>query len=163
MNAIYLTHQQVSAVALMLQDSDDEQLKLDVLEGETDLFEWTRFLLEKNEEDEGMVSALKGQISARQKRKSAAEGRIKRRREALLALLECAKLKKLKLPEATLSVSTTAARLAVNDPDAVPDEYCVHEPKPSAEKIAAKFTVDSENLPNWLRVEPEKPFLTVRG
>ena len=123
MNAIFLTQQQVSAVALMLQDSDDEQLKLDTLEGETRLFELTRYLLERIEEDEGAIKELNEQIEARQSRKVAAGNRIKRRRQTIEALLDCARLDKLTLPEATISVRAVPPKAVVTDEAAVPDEF----------------------------------------
>jgi hypothetical protein len=137
MNRMALTQSQVAAVALMLADSDDEQLKLDTLEGQTDLFEITRYLLGKVEEDEGVISALAEQISDRQARKQSAENRIKRRREAMMALIQAAKLEKLTLPEATLSVRAVAPKPLVTDEAAVPDEYCKVIRKPDLTAIKA--------------------------
>lgn len=159
-----LTRLQIEAIAAMLHDSleDDERLYLDTLAGETDLYEWVRRLLGKIEEDEGNVAALKEQIGDRNVRKARAEQRIETTREALKALLDCARLDKLVLPEATLSVRNTADSLKVNDPAAVPDEYTVPNPKPSMDKIKAAFSPDTPDLPNWLRVEPGRPSLTIR-
>lgn len=164
MERLDLTKIQVEAVAAHLRDflEEDERAYLDTLEGETDLFEWVRRLLAKIEEDEGNVAALKEQIGDRNVRKARAEARIETTREALKALLDCARLDKLVLPEATLSVRNTADSLKVNDPAAVPDEYTVPNPKPSMEKIKAAFTVETPDLPNWLRVEPGRPSLTIR-
>lgn len=164
MERMDLTKIQVEAIAAHLRDhlEDDERAYLDTLEGETDLFEWVRRLLSKIEEDEGRVAALKEQIGDRNTRKVRAEQRIETNREAIKALLDCAHLDKLVLPEATLSIRTTADALKVNDPAAVPDEYTVPNPKPSMDKIKAAFTPDTPDLPNWLRVEPGRPSLTIR-
>jgi hypothetical protein len=164
MERLDLTRLQVEAIAAHLRDhlEDDERAYLDTLEGETDLFEWVRRLLAKIEEDEGNVAALKEQIGDRNTRKARAELRIETTREALKALLDCARLDKLVLPEATLSIRETADRLAVNDAAAVPEEYTVPNPKPVMEKIKAAFSTDTPDLPNWLRVEPGGPSLTIR-
>ena len=137
MHNIFLAQQQVSAVALMLVDSDDEQLKLDTLEGETGLFELTRHLLERIEEDEGAIRDLNEQIEGRQSRKVAAANRIKRRREAIQALMDCARIDKLTLPEATLSVRAVPPKAVVTDEAAVPDEFCKITRKPDLTAIKA--------------------------
>lgn len=137
MNPIYVTKQQVAAVSLMLANEDDEQLKLDTLEGETNLFELTRSLLAGIDEDEGNVAALKEQMEARAARKSAAEHRMRVRREAIAALLECAQLDRLTLPEATLSVRRVAPKPIVTDDAAVPDDFCKFTRKPDMAAIKA--------------------------
>jgi hypothetical protein len=159
-----LTLQQINLVRIHLADQfdDDERGYLDCLEGETDAFEMVRKLLEGIENDAGDIASLKTQIDDRKARQSRCEARIEARREALIALMECAKIDKLPLPEATLSLRTMPASLKVNDPAAVPEEYTVPSPKPDLEKIKAAFTADSEVLPNWLRVEPKRSSLTIR-
>lgn len=164
MQRLDLTRIQVEAIAAHLRDAldEDERAYLDTLEGETDLFEWVRRLLDKIEEDEGNIAALSEQIADRTARKNRASERVKSAREAIMALLDCARLDKLALPEATLSVRDTADKLAVNDPEAVPEEYTVPNPRPSMELIKASFTSETPDLPNWLRIEPGKPSLTIR-
>lgn len=159
-----LTKIQVEMVMLHLRDQfeDDEQLKLDTLEGETDLFELVGRLLDRIEEEAGTMAALSEQIGDRQARKARSTAREKAYREAVMGLMLCAQLEKLTLPEATLSVRDTAAKLAINDPDAVPEEYTVSKPSPSMDLIKAAFSPDTGELPNWLRVEPPKPSLTIR-
>lgn len=137
MNPIYITKQQVSAVSLMLANEDDEQLKLDTLEGETNLFELARTLLEGIEDDEGNVATIKEQIEQRRARQSAAEHRNEVRRNALKALLECAGLDKLTLPEATLSVRRVPPKPIVTDEAAVPDDFCMFTRKPDMTAIKA--------------------------
>lgn len=138
MGRIDLTMQQVAAVALMLADDEDEQLKADTLEGETDLYELSRFLLGRIEDDEGSVLALKEQIGDRQARKSAAERRIERRREVIKALLDCAQLDKLTLPEATLSVRAVPPKAIVTDEAAVPEALCRIKRAPDMAAIKAE-------------------------
>jgi hypothetical protein len=159
-----LTKMQVESVMLSLRDQfeDDEQLKLDTLEGETDLFELSRRILDGIEADEGDSAALAEQMEARKVRKDRCAARIKARRQALIDLMACAHLDKLTLPEATLSVRQTLAKLKINDLAAVPDEYGVPVTVPSMDLIKAAFSPDSETLPNWLRVEDARPSLTVR-
>lgn len=160
-----LTAIQVKAIVDHLVDAfgeDDERLILDTLEGETDLFELVAKLLDGIERDEGELLALKEQMDNRKVRSDRAKGRVEARREAICALMEAARQDKLTLPEATVSLRTIPAKLVVNDPAAVPDEYTVPAPKPSMDAIKAAFSPDNDNLPNWLRVDPAKPSITVR-
>lgn len=159
-----LTRIQVETVMRTLHDAfeDDERAKLDTLEGETDLFELTRRLLDGIENDEGDMATLAAQMEARKVRKDRAAARVKARRAAIIDLMTVAEVSRLPLPEATLSVRMTDAKLVVNDPAAVPDEYTVPKPTPSMAKIGAAFTTETPNLPNWLRVEDARPSLTVR-
>lgn len=134
-----LTKIQIEAVAAMLRDelADDERAYLDTLEGETDLYEWLRRLLDRIEEDEGVQAALAEQMSDRQARKARAAERVKANRTAIMALLGCAKLDKLALPEATLSVRDVPPKPIVTDEAAVPDEYCKVVRKPDMAAIKA--------------------------
>lgn len=159
-----LTLLQLNALKTMLADQyeEDERGWLDAIEGETDAFELIRKLLDRIEADEGDRTALTSQMEDRKARRDRADKRIAAQRDAIMAVLECAKLDKLTLPEATLSMRMTAAKLVVNDPSAVPDEYTVPNPKPSMDAIKSAFSPDDETLPNWLRVEPARPSLTVR-
>lgn len=142
MDRLDLTRIQVEAVAAMLHDAleDDERLYLDTLAGETDLFEWVRRLLGRIEADEGNVAALKEQIADRTVRKNRAEQRIETTREAIKALLDCARLDKLTLPEATLSVRDVPPKIIITDEALVPDEFCKFTRKPDMAAIKAAET-----------------------
>lgn len=155
---------QIEALKNMLRESveEDGQLWLDTLEGETDVFDVVSRLLGENEDDEGLIAALDAQIDTRAVRSQRAEARIARRKSAVLWIMQTCKLTTLPLPEATVSVRQTAAKLVVNDPAAVPDKFTTPNPKPSMDAIKAAFSPDTDNLPNWLRVEPARPSLAVR-
>ena len=136
---IDLTKMQVSAIAAMLRDElgDDERAYLDTLEGETDLHEISRKLLDEIEQDEGVQVVLAEQIAARNERKQRAAKRIEAHRTALMALMECAQVDKLPLPEATLSVRKVSPKPVVTDPEAVPDAFCKITKKPDMAAIKA--------------------------
>lgn len=159
-----LTLVQINALKTMLGDEleDDERAWLDAIEGQTDAFELIRHLLDGIEGLEGEIAALSSQIEDRQTRKARLTRRKDTFRDGVMAVMQCANLDKLALPEATLSVRDVPAKLVVNDPAAVPDEYTVPNPKPSMDAIKAAFSPDNDNLPNWLRIEPARPSLTVR-
>lgn len=132
-----ITRQQIAAIVAMIEAEvgDDDQLLLDTLEGQTDLFEVTSRLLRQCEDDEGIVAALDQQMNARKDRKARANARIEARRNAIAALMETAGIDKLPLPEATVSFRKIEPKVIVIDPDSVPDEYCTFVRKPDLKLI----------------------------
>lgn len=155
-----LTMIQVEAVRAMLADAgadDDERLLLDTLEGETDLFELSRRLLNGIEADEGDAAALKEQMDARKARADRCKHRIEARRQALRALMECAQLDKLPLPEATITLRKLAPKAIVTDEAAVPDEFCTFTRRPNMAAIK-----DAATLPPGVSLDNGGVSLTVR-
>lgn len=136
-----LTKMQVQAVAINLREalSDDERAYLDTLEGETDLYELVARLLDQVETDEGIQARLAEQIADRTARKQRAAERVRHTREAIQALMECAQIDKLALPEATLSVRKVAPKAIVTDEAAVPDELCKFKRSPDMAAIKAEM------------------------
>jgi hypothetical protein len=161
---VRLSLQQIGLLIAMLgQDADeDERLLVDAIEGETDAFETIGKLLEAIEHDEGQKAALTSQIASRDARIDRCDVRISAQRAAIAMIMTAARLKKVSLPEATVSLGETKSKLAINAADAVPAEYTTTKVTPSMDAIKAVFSPDSEDLPNWLRVEPARPSLTIR-
>jgi hypothetical protein len=145
-----VTRVQVEALVLhlrtMLGDDDiHDQLLLDSLEGQTDLFEMAGRLLDWIENDEGTKAALVSQIQDRNDRKSRAEKRIDAYRETLRGLMEAAGIDKLPLPEATVTLRKVAPKPVVTDPEALPDALCKITRKP--DMAAIKAAVIDQPLP----------------
>lgn len=136
-----LTRIQVEAVAAMLRDelADDERAYLDTLNGETDLYEWVQRLLDRIEDDDGNIAKLSEQIADRQSRKQRAGARIKANQGAIMALLDCAKLDKLVLPEATVSVRDAPPKAIVTDEAAVPESFLKIRTSPDMAAIKAEM------------------------
>jgi len=126
--------------------TDDEGLKLDMLEGETTMFEVVRRLLDDCEADDGLIAALKDQIAARQSRRERAETRIDRRKAAITSLMDAAFLTKLALPEATVSLRTLQPRPKITDLAALPDAFVVETivRKPDNDAIAVAIEGGAE-------------------
>lgn len=154
-----LTKIQVEAIVRNLRDhfEEDDQLKLDMLEGETDLFELARKLLDGIEADEGDKLVLTEQMDVRKVRRDRCDARIKARREALTALMECGELDKLPLPEATLSLRKLSPKLVVVDPEALPDELCTFTRKPNLTAIR-----DADATPAGCALDNGGVSLTIR-
>ena len=157
-----LTKIQVASVAAMLRDQldEDERFYLDTLEGETDLFELTARLLNEIESDEGTSETLAKQMADRAERKKRAEHRVKANREAIAALMECANLDKLTLPEATLSIRKVPPKPIVTDEQAVPDELCKFRRSP--DMAAIKAEVEAGRSVSGVQLDNGGTSLTVR-
>ena len=159
-----LTMMQIGAVRTMLADmaaDDDERLLLDTLEGETDAFELVRRLLDGIERDEGDAEVLADQIAQREARMRRCKERNTGRREAISAIMQCAGLKKLPLPEATLTLRDLKPKLAIVSDDAVPEQYQVVKRTPDKKAINTAFEA-ADNLPNWLTRMDAGTSLTIR-
>lgn len=158
----YIDPRQLAELAEYVRSQhDDEDLVLDMLEGETDLFEIVSKLLEANEEDEGRKEALTQQMAMRKERRDKCDARINARRAVIKDLMASAGLDKLPLPEATISRQKLKPKLAIISPDAVPQEFCKATWKPDLDKIKSQYEIGA-TLPNWLSVEPERDTIVIR-
>jgi hypothetical protein len=127
----------LASLELMPGLDADEQLRADMIEGETSLHELVSKLLTENEDDEGQIMALEEQIGARSVRKERAKARIEARKNAIASLMDCAQQSSLKLPEATVSLRMLAPRPKVTDADQLPDAFVdvVEVRKPNLDAI----------------------------
>ena len=155
-----LTKIQVAAIVTMLDDageSDDVVLRADMLEAETDLYVIATRILDAIEAEEGNIEALKEQASVRAARKKAAEHRLGTYRTMLTGLMETARLEKLVLPEATVSLREVAPKRIVTNPDALPDEFCTLIRKPDLAAIKA-----AESMPDGVAMDNGGQSITIR-
>lgn len=157
-----LTRIQIEAVAAMLHDelADDERAWLSTLEGETNLYEWVRILLGRIEDDEGVITALAAQMDDRKLRKDRAGKRIDANRQALMALLDCARLDKLALPEATISVRDVPPKPIVNDEAAIPEAFL--RIKKSPDMAAIKTEMEAARAVPGVLLDNGSRSITVR-
>lgn len=137
---IKLAKAQISGVLEALShhlSEGDEDLKLDMLEGSTDLNEIVSALLAANEDDEGDIAKMDAQIDMRAARQQRLEARIEARKKAIASLMDCAAITKLPLPEATVSLRTLQPRPKVVDENAVPADLMTSKIvcKPNMEAI----------------------------
>lgn len=95
--------------------AEDAQALADTLEGETSLDVAIAAVLAQIEEYETAAAAVAEQIKARQARKKRLEESADAMRGAILTAMEAAGMKKLALPEATVSVSARPASVIVTD------------------------------------------------
>jgi Siphovirus Gp157. len=97
---------------------NDAEALADMIEGETDLDKAIAAVLRQIDEYETMAGALGEQIKTKQCRKKRLEESADSMRGAILTAMEAAGMKKLTLPEATVSVGNRPAAVIVTDEEA---------------------------------------------
>lgn len=145
MRKIYIDAALVQRQIASLQEAfpelaDDETLRADVIEGETDLHQ----VLSRIAAAALDAKAMQGAIAERLDALKARDASAKRREEAFRALahrlMDAAKQRKLILPEATLSITKVAPGVVITQPDLIPESFCrvKVEPNKTAIKEALK-------------------------
>jgi hypothetical protein len=101
----------------------DEELRSDMIAGETDAHKIIARALEARQEAETLAGAIK----AREVDLSARRSRYERKSDAMKSLIRnimrAANLQKLTLPEATLSILAPRQTVGIEDLDAIPQGY----------------------------------------
>lgn len=139
---------------------EDEELRADMLEGETDLHRLLSRLINNERDADALAKAIAGRISDLQARKARAERRKEAMRSLMFRLMKAAALPKLVLPEATLSVGKKAATVEIVDEDALP-ENVVRITRAPDKKAIADLLKAGEEVPGAKMGEPGES-LTVR-
>lgn len=119
------------------QLAEDEQLRADMVEGSTDLHEFLRVVERRRQEAESMVEAINLNIETLNKRQDRFVLREGALRLLMFKLLSIADVKKVEMPEATVSVRNGTAKVIISDEDAIPDDYCSFKRTPNKQAIKA--------------------------
>lgn len=151
---LHLDAQFVKAEIAKLVDAhpelaEDEALRLDTIEGETNAYRIIERALEQRQEAEMMAGAVR----AREVEMAGRRGRFERKSEAMKTLIrhimKAARVDKLQLPEATLSISQSRSSVGIEDPNSLPQGFY----KRVADKAAIKAAFDrGEDVPGAILV-----------
>ena len=114
---------------------EDETLRLDMIEGETEAFEFLAMIVQLIEDTKALVEGAEARIAELRERVA----RFGRREEGLRALafkiMSAADLRKAELPCATLSIRAGTPKVIVTDEAIIPDLLCTFERKVNKAKI----------------------------
>lgn len=141
---------------------ENEQLRADAIEGETELFTVIRRLVIEAKTAAGKAEGVRITALEMRERKARLEHQEERIRALILSLMQMAGLRKLPLPEATLTVSDKKPQpLKPETADGLADEYVriTREPDMAAIKAAIK---DGATIPG-IAMSNGSPVLTIRG
>lgn len=149
--------------ALRLQHGEleaDEEAWIASLESETDLTELLSRLLDSWRNDESLAGGIAGRIAELELRQERLGQRAKAKREVARTLMLAANVRKLELPEGTLSIRNGGERLEIPDETAVPDEWCktIKTPEKAKIKEAIKGGLDV----NWAGLVRSPESISVR-
>ena len=126
------------SIAQLMENGDDEELAVDMIEGETSLLECIDALLEANTQDAVIVAGVERVASDLSARKSRVAGRIQMRRALIEQAMLTAEIKKLERPAATLSLANRPASLIVADESAIPSRFWIAaDPKLDRKALSA--------------------------
>lgn len=122
-----LNHE-IEAAKLLLSNlkdlvEDDDELRQDAIEGETNLFEAIQAAAKQVGEDEAAAEGLEGYIKGLQARKSRLTERAKLTRHAIYVAMGVAKRQKMETPITTVSVSKVPPSVNVTNEEAIPTKY----------------------------------------
>ena len=109
---------------------DDDQLRLDTIEGETPLFDILAQIIRANEEDAILIDGIKVRMDELRTRDGRLKRRVEMRRALLLKALTIADVQSIELPTATISRKALPAQAVVIDEASIPPVYFVRaDPK----------------------------------
>jgi hypothetical protein len=141
--------------------ADDDLLRLDTIEGNTDALDIANRLARLEIHSTAMADAVKAEIDALSKRKQRYLDRKAAARLALQTLLSAIGSRKLELPSATVSLTKRAEGVKVTDVDALPQGYYKTERKADLDAIK-KAIKSGDDLPGVERT-PAGESLTIRS
>jgi hypothetical protein len=116
--------------------AEDEILRADMLDGETDIADVMTHLIRVDRDSKAMKDATKAQLDELKERGERFMTRAAATRALMMAILNAASLRKWELPEATIYLRANPQQI-VGEPDAdkLPDDLVKIERKPDKKKI----------------------------
>jgi hexokinase len=124
--------------------AEDVDLRADMLEGSTDLHAIMEKLLNEERQADELVNAVKERIEKLSARRSMFRARQASLRDVMMAILQRAELRKVALPEATVSITRRGPAVQVIDEALVPDVYCRFKREVSKTAIKEAITAGEE-------------------
>ncbi|KFB11075.1 siphovirus Gp157 family protein [Nitratireductor basaltis] len=145
-DAAYLKHEITRIISDYPELAGDEDLRADMLEGETDLNRVVGKALNARQEAASMAEAIKSREEDLKVRRARFEKKADAMKALIQSVMESANLDKLTLPEATLSIRKPLPKVEVTDTEQLPQGFYKLERK--ADKTALKQALMSgEQIP----------------
>jgi hypothetical protein len=126
--------------------AEDGDLRLDMIEGETDALRFIGKALSARQEAVSMQEAIKARVADLSERAARYGRKADAMKRLIKSVMQSADLDKLELPEATLSIAKPRSSVEVTDLDALPQGY--FRLKKEADKTAIKKAIEAgEEIP----------------
>jgi hypothetical protein len=149
--SLYLHAQFVRAEIGKLLDrfpelKEDPELRLDAIEGETDAHRIISRALSERQEAQMMVDAIGARVTDLAGRRARYERKGEFMKELIRGVMKAAKLDKLALPEATVSILPGRSSVGISDLNELPQGF--YKTSREADKAAIKKALDAgEDVP----------------
>lgn len=140
---------------------NDESLMLDMAEGETSLFECIDALLVRGLNDKGLIVGIDAVISDLQERKARIGKRIEFDRALIEQAMATAEISKVERPLATLSLTTRAPSVRIEQESDIPSEFWTAS-APKLDRKALSDALKSGRPVPGATLSNAAPSLTVR-
>lgn len=140
---------------------NDDDLILDMTEGETSLFECIDALLEQNTHDGALVEGIAKVMSDLDARASRMQKRVETRRALIEQAMMTAEIKKLERPTATLTMANRAASLRIDSEADIPAEFWIAA-APKLDRKALSAALKEGRPVTGAALSNAAPSLTVR-
>jgi hypothetical protein len=153
--------QQIANLLLLYPDlADDEQLRADMVEGSTDAFDLLREIERRRRETETLIAGLDATLRDLQHRSARLDLRVRAMRDLIFKIMNLADLRKVELPEATLSIRAGTPKVIVTDEVLIPDELCRIKREPDKTKIK-ELLLDGQHVEGTV-LSNAKPSIAIR-
>ena len=155
-----LQHQIETLLVQFPELADDEQLRADTFEGETDINAVLAKLVDMSQEAASMADAIKARAAELTARRTRYENKEDAMRSLIRHVMDKASLTKVTLPEATLSIAFRKPAPVITDEAALPPECLKTITKPDMTTI--KAWVEAGNIPDGVAMGNGTTSLTIR-
>lgn len=118
---------------------DDEDMRMTAVEGETGLLEAISEAVDRCEELKAHQEAIETRIKDLSERRDRFDGQAQRIKAAIQVAMMQAELRKIELPQATLSVRAVPPKAEITDEAAIPAKFW----KPQDPKLDRKAVLDA--------------------
>jgi len=115
--------------------ADDETLRADMIAGSTEAEEVLSKIVDRMQEAETMASAIAKRVNDLNARGASFDRRGDAMRALALRIMNAAQLRKMPLPEATLSIRVNPPSVIIHDETEIPDDFTKFEIKIDRTKI----------------------------
>ncbi|MBA3241602.1 MAG: siphovirus Gp157 family protein [Acidobacteria bacterium] len=139
-----IRRQVAQLILLHPQLAEDEVLRADSIEGETNLFELMDVLIDKMQDADAMVEAIQRRAEKITNRQERYLNRKLAMRDLIFTLMQAADVTKIERPEATLSIRKLAAKVVITDEESLPPYYLRNNPTPDKTKIKEALQLGEE-------------------
>lgn len=156
----FITAQIHSLLARYPELAEDETLRLDMIEAETDAKVLLEQLVRKKAEADSYALGIKSYQDELGERRSRMERRSEAAKELMFKIMEAAGIPKLELQEATLSIRNGVPKVIITDEAALPAEFVKLVSSPMKSEIG-KALKDGKEVPGASMSNAE-PVLAIR-